>query len=300
VTLLKELGIDATIVIVRTGLRGDFDSSIASLAPFDHAIAYVPSLDLYLDGTAEYTGSTELPAMDVGSVALLVNQGDARLVRLPTGKAEDNLRRKVITADLRADGSARVSIELEARGGHAPGLRRRYQATAKLSERATEDLSREMPGFQLQGGAHAVKAQVDDLEAPVLLNVEGTATRFARVEGEQLNVDVTPSFRLGPTYASLSHRALPVNLPPIGVLDTTFVVRTPPSLAVVSAPEAKSGKTEFGEYSLEVSRSDRETTIQTRIAMRTLKVAPAKYAAFRAFAADLDHALTQRLIVGPR
>ena len=32
------------------------------LAPFDHAIAYVPELNLYLDGTAEFSGSRDLPA----------------------------------------------------------------------------------------------------------------------------------------------------------------------------------------------------------------------------------------------
>ncbi|HET9929559.1 MAG TPA: DUF3857 domain-containing protein, partial [Polyangiaceae bacterium] len=46
VSLLQELGIDATIVILRTQMRGRFDSKVASLAPFDHAIAYVPSLNL--------------------------------------------------------------------------------------------------------------------------------------------------------------------------------------------------------------------------------------------------------------
>ncbi|MCA9625831.1 MAG: DUF3857 domain-containing protein, partial [Myxococcales bacterium] len=52
VAMLAEVGVDAEIVILRTGLRGGFDPTIASLAPFDHAIAYVPALDLYLDGTA--------------------------------------------------------------------------------------------------------------------------------------------------------------------------------------------------------------------------------------------------------
>jgi len=33
VTLLRQLGIDATIVIVRSGMRGDFDSKLPSLAP---------------------------------------------------------------------------------------------------------------------------------------------------------------------------------------------------------------------------------------------------------------------------
>ena len=34
-------------------MRGGIEPEPASLAPFDHAIAYVPSLDLYLDGTAQ-------------------------------------------------------------------------------------------------------------------------------------------------------------------------------------------------------------------------------------------------------
>ncbi len=60
----------ATPVVVRTGNKGDIETTPASLAPFDHMIAYVPSLDIYLDGTAEYTGSTELPAMDRGALAM--------------------------------------------------------------------------------------------------------------------------------------------------------------------------------------------------------------------------------------
>src|SRR4029078_8749307 len=69
VAMLHELGVPAPMVLVRTGLRGRFRSEVASLAPFDHAIAYVPELDLYLDGTAEFTGSSELPSLDPGAAA---------------------------------------------------------------------------------------------------------------------------------------------------------------------------------------------------------------------------------------
>src|SRR6476620_1365289 len=71
VTMLKEAGIPASLVLVRTGMRGEFETEPASLAPFDHAIAYVPSMNLFLDVTAEYSGSTELPAMDRAALALL-------------------------------------------------------------------------------------------------------------------------------------------------------------------------------------------------------------------------------------
>ena len=40
-----------------------------------------PSLDLYLDGTAEHTGSTELPVMDRSAIALQINEGKPKLVR---------------------------------------------------------------------------------------------------------------------------------------------------------------------------------------------------------------------------
>src|ERR1019366_8755806 len=44
VTMLGALGIKATPVVVRTANKGDIETTPASLAPFDHMIAYVPSL----------------------------------------------------------------------------------------------------------------------------------------------------------------------------------------------------------------------------------------------------------------
>ncbi|RYE90160.1 MAG: DUF3857 domain-containing protein, partial [Myxococcales bacterium] len=84
VTLLRELGIDANFVLIRTRLRGDASPDSPSYAFFDHAIAYVPKFDLFLDGTAEYTGMNELPAFDRQALGLIVKPGgEAKLVRLP-------------------------------------------------------------------------------------------------------------------------------------------------------------------------------------------------------------------------
>ena len=86
-------------------MRGDFETEPASLAPFDHAIAYVPSLDLYLDGTAEYTGSTELPAMDRGALALQINEGKPKLVHLPEPPPPTASSSKHVEATVGTDGS---------------------------------------------------------------------------------------------------------------------------------------------------------------------------------------------------
>jgi hypothetical protein len=128
--MLKELGIPATIVIVRTGMRGDFETEPASLAPFDHAIAYVPSMDLYLDGTAEWTGSTELPAMDRGALALQINEGKPKLVHLPEPPPSDSLTSKRIEASIALDGSAQLDWRVDVTGSSAASWRQRYHAKA--------------------------------------------------------------------------------------------------------------------------------------------------------------------------
>ncbi len=59
--LLEALGIDSRLVLLRMRRLGVIPPEPASLAVFNHAILYVPDLDLFLDGTASWTGSRELP-----------------------------------------------------------------------------------------------------------------------------------------------------------------------------------------------------------------------------------------------
>src|SRR4029079_1904765 len=66
IALLREVGAPAELVLVRTRRGGQLAPEPASLAIFDHAIVYVPKLDRYLDGTAEFSGLAELPAQDQG------------------------------------------------------------------------------------------------------------------------------------------------------------------------------------------------------------------------------------------
>ena len=56
VALLREVGVDAHLVLVRTIQLGHAGETPASMWAFNHAIAWVAELDLFLDGTAERSG----------------------------------------------------------------------------------------------------------------------------------------------------------------------------------------------------------------------------------------------------
>jgi hypothetical protein len=296
VALLSALGIDATLVIVRTGMRGDFSSSVASLAPFDHAIAYVPSLDLYLDGTAEHTGALELPAMDLGILGVQVNKGDAKLVRLPFNDPKTNVRQRHVQATLAPDGSATLNLSYQARGTGAAEWRRRYHAEATFKERVTQDLASEFPGFQL---TQASAQQLDDFDKPALVNAQGSAPQWARKEGSQLSMAVTPGVRLVPNYASQSRRQLPVRIASFSTLDSTYTVSIPKGMRVIAAPPASSGDSEFGSYEVTVTQNASQVVVKSSLSLTVHTIEPARYDAWREFCKRADSAFSPRLVVGP-
>ena len=82
VALLRELGVPADLVLIRTRHQGRIADLPASLSVFDHAIVYVPSMDRFLDGTARFYGSSELPSEDQGASALVVEPDGAGILRM--------------------------------------------------------------------------------------------------------------------------------------------------------------------------------------------------------------------------
>jgi len=300
VTLLKELGIPSTIVILRTQLRGDFNSKIPSLAPFDHAIVYVPSQNLYLDGTAEYTGSTELPEMDAGALGLLVNEGDSKLVHLPELDPKLNVTSRTITATLSANGDAKLDMDYETRGAGAADWRRRYHAESTRRDRVLNDLGREFPGFEILPGAQGIVAgNLEDIEQTVKLKVHGLARGFARKDADALSLQATSNLRLTPTYASLSQRSQDLRILAFSSVDDTFVIKLPPGHKMRAGPVATQGSTPFGSYKVEVHESPGQISVKSRIEITTSRVTPKQYPAWKKFCEEADRAIALRLVVGP-
>src|SRR5712691_4939198 len=135
--MLEALGIDSRLVLLRTRRMGNLEEAPASLAVFDHAILYVPKYELYLDGTAEFHGSAELPPDDRGAEALVIEPDGtgSRIRRTPDARPADNLdetrtrlsralavRSRVALPSALSESRVRVSSRLSA--GPSSGVRR--------------------------------------------------------------------------------------------------------------------------------------------------------------------------------
>lgn len=292
VTMLKELGIPATIVIVRTGLRGDFETEPASLAPFDHAIAYVPSMDIYLDGTAEWTGSTELPSMDRGSLALQINEGKPKLVHMPEPTAADSVSSKHLEATVGTDGSAQVDWRVDVTGASASSWRSRYHAKATQKQRVQEDLSTELPGIDVK---EVGSNDLEDVEQKVQIKAKGRAPSYARRDGESWTVPVGAKEHLVRSWAPLSSRRRDMRIMALSTQENETVVKLPQGAKVLGPPHAADGKSPFGFYKVDVETNGNVVRVKTTVAITKSRIPVAEYAAFRTFCEQADRELGQSL-----
>ncbi len=298
VTFLRELGIDANLVILRTQMRGDFHSELPSLAPFDHAIAYVPELDLYLDGTAEHTGIHELPVMDRKALGLLVLDGKAKLVRLPGTDPKENVLSRELRVQLDKSGSAQIHLSYDVKGLAAPRFRAHYGSDSNRKDRLASDLGGEFPGIELN--EKTIKTNdFTDAEEDVHLQLQGKAPQFARREGTTLSLPVTVQSRLTPRYAALSTRKQDVRTSGFSTQVQELELTLPPGARVEAAPPESSVDSKFGTYQVKYEKKGRKVIVHSSLSLKVDRVSPQDYDAFRQFCVAADQALAHRLVVTP-
>ncbi|HEX8637328.1 MAG TPA: DUF3858 domain-containing protein, partial [Pyrinomonadaceae bacterium] len=102
-SLLRAKNIESHPVIVRAELTEWFPE-VAVPSFFNHAVLYIPSLDLYADATAPNTRLGLIPQAIVGKKAFLAGEKTG-IVKTPENRPEDNQLLSEIDIDFRRDGS---------------------------------------------------------------------------------------------------------------------------------------------------------------------------------------------------
>lgn len=296
VAMLRLAGVEASLVLLRTRLAGRVDPEPPSLSVFDHAIAYVPSLDLFLDGTAEQSGTTELPWMDQGSMALVVDrEGVARLVTTPVDPPARNVSRQELRVSLAADGSRPPLLTSRevVRGHEAAQLRYAFGSVALRQDRLEARLGRSWPGARLLEHHFA---RLDDRERPVELEASFEAPSVAMERGGQLTVELARPRHLTRRWARRSARLTPLELgAPPHTEEEERVVELPEGLGPAGLPPDAALESPFGSLEMTARRDGRDVRVTTRLAISVDRVEPGDYPAFRRFCQSVDRALERRL-----
>jgi tetratricopeptide (TPR) repeat protein len=135
VSMLRAAGIPANLVLLNAGSDHDVDTDIPGLTWFNHAIVYLPTRDLFIDATAEYSRFRELPTGDQGRLALVVAENTKELKRIPDLPSSANgttEKREVYLAEF---GPARVVETSQWFGPSEASLRSSFDGGESKQER---------------------------------------------------------------------------------------------------------------------------------------------------------------------
>ncbi len=302
VVMLREVGVPAQLILIRTRKNGDVDDKPASLAIFDHAIAYVPSLDLYLDGTAEFSGSRELPYDDQGVMVLRIDGGDGMLARTPVLPATENVTTRHTRLELDAAGAAKVTEDVEVRGQGAPAWRQHYQTPGERPSKYEKAWNGFLPGVQLD---KVDLPDVADLEQPVTSHAEGRVPQVgtAAAGGARTLPPMGRPSELTRSYARTSKRLhdLVIDYPWTLVEEIEYTLPAGARLADQPAPAQVDGP--FGSARLAIEVKDAGgrpvVTIKVTLSLTTRRVSVKDYPAFRDWLGRVDGILNQPIEIAP-
>ncbi len=294
IAMLRAMGIEADIALVRTQSLGKVAAQPASVAVFDHAIAYVPKYDLWLDGTAEFSGLRELPTADQGAMALIVSPtGNAKLRQIPVSSPLDNYTWRSVQAQMTADGTLHFSGVNYARGQDASDMRRNCERVDHQQEFVRGRLAQVLPSVQIQ--AVSVPGE-RNLEKDFALSYRGEI-QPVRKTGK---LSIPSSWIPRPYLAALAapaERTQPLLLSAPWTTEEELHIRLAKGISLVSIPSDLNVENQFGSATLRYARENDELVVYSSVQFRKLRIEPEEYSAFRGFVQILDESFRRELQV---
>ncbi len=274
VALLAEVGIAAEVALVRTADNGQLHDSVASLGVFNHAIAYVPSLNWWLDATATHHGPRELPEGDAGGVALRITRSHtqpAQLEVLPDAPAHEQVQTVKIEAKVQDDGAALLELDFEMHGRSAAEVRAQLWVDTSRREQMEQFLSARFPGVVVQS---LTTSGIEPMAETVKLHVQARAPQWAhRLPDGGLSVQpLRPSQPYVQMFGVQAGRKQPLVLAHAAEMNHTAWLVPPPGYAVArqlapvdDAVRGKDGQP-LGQFSLRCElAADGALTLRTHL-----------------------------------
>jgi len=200
--LLGAKGIPTSQVLIQWGSSYQLPG-VPGLGPFNHAINYVPELDLFLDTTAQFAPFGSLPEGEHDKPVVVTGLG--KVSRTPVGKARDHQLTAHTELQMQPDGRIKGTSHVLATGIWENSLRSEYSSYVSMAQERVVNAILSANGESGQGEYKT--ADPLDLSVPFTLDSNFELDAPANVPGP-------------------SGIVIPIGLSP-GMLDALETVRVP-------------------------------------------------------------------------
>jgi transglutaminase-like putative cysteine protease len=294
----------AAVDIESTGALINSDNAyrlprVPTLGVFNHVITYVPSLDLYLDSTAESIAAGYLPSGDLGKPVLLTASGN--MAATPADQVEKT--RSVSWFGVKQNGHSKFSVSKLSAGAIAEPFRQAVRDT-KPADRA-QFVQRMLQGLGQKGAGEFDAGRLDGKGDEYSMSFSGTSENFLDLPGPT-GLATIYSFwgGLGDTvvqFAQERERSQDFVCPSIDTEDVTGF-EFPKSLRIVALPKALTLRDANFSYAATYARKGNTVMVKRKLKFSHdgLVCTPAEYARMQPLLERIQRDLKSQLIVQAR
>ncbi len=159
--LLKAKGIESSSALINLGESYTLPK-LAVLTPQNHVINYIPSLNIYLDSTAQFAPYGTLPFEDMDKPVILTSLG--KMGRTPAAGPNENMIKTVVNIDIDKDGT----MHGKSRSSLTGYFNEIYRASESNDQGADDNdrVRRRLRSFGETGGGMISASDPTDLTTP--------------------------------------------------------------------------------------------------------------------------------------
>lgn len=291
VSMMREAGIEANVAIVRTSDKGTINTFPAMLGYFNHAIAYVPQFDLYLDGTAEFSGVRELPTMDQGALTLVVDKdGGGRLTNIPV--YDDTRQGYDLDLSVAENGMAEVNGKLSYNGTVNPELRQYLSIDARLPQYLQELMADTVPGLDVRQADRTGQR----INEPITLRFTGQSKRLFQAATGELKLPLSIlSNHLTQAYAPNVERQFPLDFGAPKTKTVNLNIAVPKGFSPVDLPDSLELSDENFSVTIKLEQIAQAISVNYQVAFKSKRVEPEDYASLREMMQAHDRVLDKTI-----
>ena len=302
--MLDKVGVTShPVLIYADQRRGAEDLSLPMVNHFNHCISYIPAKgdrpELYLDGTASFHSTEELPSMDRGAEVLIVRERGPLVQQIPWNTSADLAVDEIWKVDLRPDRSARVHVDIRVRGDFAVYVRSNFEIEAQRVETLKKTLGTRFAGAEVVSQSFS---DLSNLDQPVTMSFAFDVPDFATMSPEGWTLGVPDDF-FGSTrgvgiLSTLVDRETDLVLGNPRRSSIRVEYQLPEGVSVKSTPAAVDETTNYGRLLLSVREAPSGSVqLEKVFELHRARVPQSEYTRFRELAAKVDLIAKEKIVL---
>jgi hypothetical protein len=281
-TLLKAKGIDSVPVLIRSDF-GDWFPSVATAHYFNHAILYIPSLNLFADATMPNTRLGLIPQTIVGKKAVLAGERTG-IITVPEDRPADNQILSEVTYKFAENGNV-TGRTRNTYVGRSEILFRPIFGQQRIERDSSLFVKMILAYFGVDGDGKIISiGDPHKVGEPFVVELEAAINNFTTFlpKGRAplpLGLNMI-NFGAMEGFVSVDTRKTSLMVGALQLTETV-AVELPPTVTVAAAPPAVNFSNAIGSFTIKSELKDGKVRFTREFVLAKDLITPTQYAAFK-------------------